>query len=103
MAAQFMRLETLAKALDMSPRHVRDYVARGMLPSSHRVGDEERWSWSEVDAWIKASQSGSLRDEFEARLSDVKASTSAGPRPRHPQRQGQNLHILPALSGDREG
>ena len=103
MAAQFMRIETLAKALDMSPKHVRDYVARGMLPSSHRVGDEERWSWSEVDAWIKASQSGSLKDEFEARLSDVKASTSPGSRSGHPQRARQNIHLLPALSGDREG
>jgi predicted DNA-binding transcriptional regulator AlpA len=60
-APDYVSAETLAYRLDCSRSTVDDYVRRGLLPKPQSVGNLQRWRWSDVEAWIAASNS--RRDE----------------------------------------
>lgn len=104
MSSAYMSLRTLASTLDMSQKAVVDYVARGMLPQPHRIGDEERWAWSEVDSWIKQSQSGTVDDDpFLRALRDGQEAEAPATYSHHAEPDGQTVHLLPKVPGHRKG
>jgi hypothetical protein len=49
----WMSLETLARALDVTPEKARRLVDMGYLPQPEVIGDVERWSRTAVDESIR--------------------------------------------------
>lgn len=61
----FVRLETAAKLLDMTPKEFADLVNHGSLPGPCKIGTHQRWSVEQIKAIVDGTAIR-LEDEFEA-------------------------------------
>jgi len=56
----YMARETLADRLDLKPGAIDQYVKRGLLPHPIQIGEARRWSWRDVDNWIRGVNGNDL-------------------------------------------
>jgi predicted DNA-binding transcriptional regulator AlpA len=53
-APDYCSRETLAYRLDVTAGTVSEWARSGRLPKPLEVGASQRWSWADVQAWIRA-------------------------------------------------
>jgi predicted DNA-binding transcriptional regulator AlpA len=77
----YMRIETLALALDVSPSKLRTLIRMGHLPEPEIIGDVERWSLAAVDEHIRrhcgAGESRDNADPYSQGVADAKNNVAS--------------------------
>jgi len=91
--AHYLKISSLAAALDMSVKECQAHVAAGRLPQPYTIRDTERWCWSEVDAFIRQAHSSVESDPLLEGLSRV--PEAAATRSNRSQQDRATVHVLP--------
>ena len=92
----FVTIADLAKALQLSPRTLRRFIADGKAPPIVRLGRSVRFQLSDVKRWI---ESGCREAEAHPRNGGLKVETRTSTRPGRPSegQAGPKLKAPPAL------
>ncbi len=59
----YMDKATLARRLDLKPGAVDQYVKRGLLPDPVCIGEAVRWSWRDVESFLRGDAPGAASNQ----------------------------------------